>query len=258
MATQELHNVELVILDLDGVITQTAAMHAEAWKRMFDDFLLARSQRRNESFEPFRIERDYSRYVDGKPRYEGVAAFLESRDIQYPRGDPSDPPDKETICGLGNRKNQLFQQLLDAGGVTVFPDALAQIRVWRQRGIKTAVVSSSKNCQRVLAAAGLADLFDARVDGVVAEQRKLRGKPDPDMFLEAARDLDVDPSRAIVIEDAAAGVRAGSAGGFHCTIGLARDGDQETLRQHGADIIVRTLNELDVFPPTSKSSSRPC
>jgi alpha,alpha-trehalase len=250
---QTLRDIDLVILDLDGVITRTATVHAEAWKQLFDGFLRARCETLGETFEPFSIERDYGGYVDGKPRYDGVAAFLESRDIQLPRGEPSDPPEKETVCGLGNRKNLLFQQLLDEVGVTVFPDAVQQIRTWRQRAIKTAVVSSSKNCQRVLAAAGLRDLFDVRVDGLVAEQRRLSGKPDPDVFLEAARELDVAPSRAIVVEDAVAGVSAGRAGGFRWVIGVARDGDDSALRSHGADFVVRDLTEIRVDLPGTRT-----
>jgi alpha,alpha-trehalase len=256
MATQTLRDIELVILDLDGVITRAETVHAEAWKQLFDGFLRARCETLGETFEPFSVERDHREYVEGKPRYDGVAAFLESRDIQLPRGNPDDSPDRETVCGLGNRKNQLFQQLIDEVGVTVVPDAVQQIRAWRKQAIKTAVVSSSKNCQRLLAEVDLQGLFDARVDGLVAEQRGLNGKPDPDTFLEAARQLDVDPSCAVVIEDSIAGVSAGRAGGFRWVVGVARHGSERALREHGADIVVRDLTEirLHVAGPKAKVS----
>jgi alpha,alpha-trehalase len=180
-----------VVLDLDGVITRTAQLHARAWKRMFDAYLRQRAETRRESFEPFDIETDYRRYVDGRPRYDGVRTFLQSRGIELPEGDPSDPPSSVTVCGLGNRKNAVFHELLEESGVEVFEDAVGRIREWRARGLKTAIVSSSKNCARILKTAGLDELFDVRVDGVEASQLGLPGKPAPDIFLEAARRLGI-------------------------------------------------------------------
>ncbi len=236
--------VDGVILDLDGVITRTARVHARAWKRMFDDFLERRAERSGEPFEPFSIDEDYRRYVDGKPRYDGVRSFLESRGIELPEGDPEDGVQEKTVCGLGNRKNDLFRGLIAEGGVEVFDDAVRMIRLWRSRGLKTAVVSSSKNCQAVLRGAHLESLFDARVDGRDAEERELPGKPAPDLFLEAAEELGLAPARAVVVEDAAAGVEAGRAGGFGLVVGVARDADPGLLQRHGAHVVVRALDEL--------------
>jgi len=238
----ELSRYDAMILDLDGVVTRTAALHAQAWKQVFDDFF----SRRGGDFEPFDIARDYRRYVDGKPRYDGVRSFLASRGIALPEGAPSDPPKTETVCGLGNRKDELFLELLDRGnGVEVFEDTVEQIRRWRQRGLKTAVVSSSKNCRRVLRAAGLEELFDERVDGNTAEELGLAGKPAPDTFLQAARRLDVLPSRAAVFEDATAGVEAGRNGHFATVVGVARQGSHvASLYEAGADLVVGDLREL--------------
>jgi alpha,alpha-trehalase len=239
------HRIKAVILDLDGVITRTAAVHARAWKQMFDSYLKRRQQRADESYEPFDPDQDYRQYVDGKPRYEGARGFLQSRGLDLPYGDPEDGPGKETICGLGNWKNQLYQDLLEDMGVEVFDDAVRMLRRWRERGLKRAVVSSSKNCQKVLQLAGLEELFNVRVDGVTAEQQHLKGKPDPDIFLQAARDLEVKPSQAVVFEDAVAGVQAGRAGGFARVVGVAREGDGQALLDNGADVAVRRLDELD-------------
>lgn len=236
--------IEAVILDLDGVITRTAAVHARAWKQMFDAYRERRQQRGDESFEPF-SDQDYRQYVDGKPRYEGVRGFLQSRDLDLPYGDPGDEPGRETICGLGNWKNQLYHVLLEDKGVEVFDDAVRMLHRWRDRGLKRAVVSSSKNCRKVLQLADLEDLFDVRVDGVTAEQQHLKGKPDPDIFLRAARDLGVAPSQAVVFEDAVAGVQAGRAGGFAWVVGVARQGDGQALLDNGADVVVQRLDELD-------------
>jgi beta-phosphoglucomutase family hydrolase len=239
------HNIEAVILDLDGVITRTAAVHAQAWKQMFDAYRERRQQRGDDSYEPFDLDRDYRQYVDGKPRYEGVRSFLQSRGLDLPYGDPDDEPGQETICGLGNWKNQLYQDLLEDMGVEVFDDAVLMLRRWRDRGLKRAVVSSSKNCRKVLQLAGLTDLFDVRVDGVTAERLHLKGKPEPDIFLHAARDLGVAPSRAVVFEDAVAGVQAGRAGGFAWVVGVARQGQGQPLLDNGADVVVQRLDELD-------------
>ena len=235
---------DAAIFDLDGVITHTAALHAAAWKAMFDDYLQARAERGGTDYTPFDIDSDYRRYVDGKPRYDGVASFLESRDIHLPYGDSGDPDGKETVCGLGNRKNSLFRERLQREGVEVFDDALALIRRLRAAGLRTAVVSSSKNCQAVLRAADIEALFDERVDGVTSEELDLEGKPAPDIFLEAAKRLGVSPKRAVLFEDAVAGVQAGRAGGFGCTIGVDRNGQAEALREAGAQVVSSRLTEL--------------
>jgi beta-phosphoglucomutase family hydrolase len=237
-------NIKGVVLDLDGVITRTAAVHARAWKQMFDAYRQRRQKRGDKAFEPFDPDQDYREYVDGKPRYEGVRSFLQSRGIDLPYGDPEDGPDKETICGLGNWKNQLYQDFLEDMGVEVFDDAVDMLRRWRDQGLKRAVVSSSKNCRKVLEIADLTDLFDLRVDGVTAEQQGLKGKPDPDIFVYAARELGLEPSQAVVFEDAEAGVQAGRAGGFGWVVGVAREGEGQALLDNGADQVVQRLDEL--------------
>lgn len=235
---------QAVILDLDGVITQTASLHAQAWQQMFNDYLQQRSEQTSETYEPFDIETDYRRYVDGKPRYDGVQSFLAAREIALPQGQLDDDLEQETICGLGNRKNAIFLELLEQQGVKVFEDTVEQIRRWRDRGLKTAVVSSSRNCVRVLKAAGLLDLFDTKVDGVDSDELGLAGKPAPDIFLQAAQQLGVSPQQAIAIEDAISGVEAGRAGKFGLVVGVAREGDGAALKQHGADRVVHRLDEL--------------
>ena len=234
---------DAVIFDLDGVITRTARAHAAAWKAMFDEYLRRRD---GEKWVPFDLISDYRRYVDGMPRYDGVRSFLQSRGIELPWGSPEDPAHAETICGLGNRKNELFLKRLEQGGAEVFNSSVDLVRALRQAGMRTAVVSSSRNCALILRAAGALDLFDARVDGVDLERRGLKGKPAPDMFLAAARDLGASPERAVVVEDAQAGVEAGRAGGFGLVIGVARSGQAEALRSHGADAVVQDLAELSV------------
>lgn len=235
---------DAVLFDLDGVLTATASLHAACWKQMFDEYLQRRAAEGDEPFRPFEIATDYKRYVDGKLRYDGVRSFLLSRSIDLPWGDPEDPPDRETVCGLGNRKNELVGVLLETEGVDVFDESIEWLRRLRQEGFVTAVVSASKNCRRVLEAAGIAQLFDARVDGVVATQLGLSGKPAPDTFLEGARRLGVSPERAVVVEDAVAGVQAGRAGGFGLVIGVDRTGDPEPLRHGGAHLVVADLGEL--------------
>ncbi len=235
---------DAVILDMDGVITQTADLHAVAWRRMFDDYLKQRAKERGEPFRPFDPDRDYRAYIDGKPRYEGVKSFLASRDIDLPYGEESDTGGRETICGLGNRKNELFLELLGTKGPTVFDDAVEQIRTWRHAGIKTAVVTSSRNGTKIIRDAGLEDLFDACVDGLLASKLELPGKPAPDTFLEAARRLGVDPSEAVVFEDAIAGVQAGVEGRFGVVVGVARDSNADGLAQAGADVVVADLRAL--------------
>ena len=236
---------DAVLFDLDGVLTETATLHAAAWKQMFDTFLLRhRAETRGEPLELFDIDDDYRRYVDGKPRYDGVLSFLASRGIELPEGEPDDPPAADTVAGLGNRKNELVVELIEIEGVGAFPDSVRLVEELRRRGIRTAVVSSSANTAAVLRSAGIAHLFDARVDGTVAEELGLAGKPAPDTFLEAARRLDVAAQRAVVVEDALAGVEAGSAGGFGLVIGVDRLDQAQALRDHGADLVVTDLGEL--------------
>jgi beta-phosphoglucomutase family hydrolase len=235
---------DAVLFDLDGVITATATVHASAWKQMFDEFLAAHAERTGTPLVPFDIEDDYKPYVDGRPRYDGVATFLKSRDIDLPRGEPSDDPDQPTVCGLGNRKNTLIQEVLAHDGVEVF-EGSAKLVFWlHQQVIRQAIVSSSKNAEAVLDAAGIKDFFEVRVDGVVAARQKLPGKPRPDTFLEAARLLGVEPVRAVVVEDALAGVKAGVNGSFGLVIGVDREGEPEALKDAGADIVVDDLAEL--------------
>lgn len=238
--------LDAVLVDLDGVVTETAKVHARAWKRTFDDYLREHAARRGGAYHPFDLGKDYKIYVDGKPRYDGVASFLQSREIYLPRGEESDQPDKETICGLGNRKNEHYQASIREYGVEVYSSSIAFIRCVRSIGRKIAVVTSSRNCDEVLEAAGIADLFDAQVDGNVAREWFLDGKPAPDTYLEAAHRLGVDPSRACIIEDAVSGVQAGKAGKFGLVIGVSRDGEPGILRQCGADIVVSDLSEVDI------------
>ncbi len=235
---------DAVIFDLDGVITKTADVHAKAWKKMFDQYLQSRSDLDKEAARPFEIEPDYRLYVDGKPRYEGVRSFLESRGIEIPYGAPEDPPEKETICGLGNRKNDLFREVLSQQGVEIYDSTIDLIHELRNRGVKTAVVSSSKNCVDVLKAGKIEHLFDAKVDGADSARLGLKGKPDPDIFVEAARELEADPERCVVVEDAVAGVQAGRAGGFGCVIGVDRTGHAAGLKDGGADVVVPDLEEV--------------
>jgi trehalose-phosphatase len=235
---------DAVIFDLDGVITKTAEVHAAAWKQMFDEYLEKRGAREGTSYEPFDRAADYRRYVDGKPRYDGVKSFIESRSIDIPFGDPEDNPGEETICGLGNRKNQLFNKLLEKDGAPVFQSTVKLIRSLRQNGVKTAVASSSKNCAAVLESADLTHLFEAKVDGVDLAELGLAGKPAPDMFLEAASRLGVDPHRTIVVEDAIAGVEAGKRGNFGYVVGVDREDQAEALKASGADAVVKDLAEI--------------
>jgi beta-phosphoglucomutase family hydrolase len=233
-----------VLFDLDGVLTDTAGVHATAWQQMFDEFLRSWSSQHDQAFVPFDRARDYPRYLDGKPRYEGVRSFLESRHIELPEGTPDDPSDALTVDGLGNRKNDLVQQLLHSGGVTAYPGSVALLHHVRQIGLKTAVVSSSKNCLAVIEAAGIADQFDTRVDGLDVEHGGIPGKPAPDTFLEAACRLDVPAAKAVVFEDALAGVEAGRAGHFGLVVGVDRADQADALRAHGADVVVEDLAEL--------------
>lgn len=237
--------VDAVIFDLDGVITDTASVHAAAWKRMFDRFLADRPEREEEDHRPFSDE-DYYLYVDGKPRYDGVESFLASRGIPLARGDPGDTPSAETACGLGNRKDELFLERLRGQGVKSYPSSIVLLNRLRASDCRTAIISASRNCVDVLDAAGIADLFDAKVDGIDAGELGLKGKPDPAVFLEAARRLGVGPARAAVVEDALAGVEAGRRGGFALVIGVDRSGHGRELREHGANTLVGDLGEVRV------------
>jgi beta-phosphoglucomutase family hydrolase len=236
--------IKACLFDLDGVLTQTAKVHAAAWKTMFDEYLRKRAQDRGEQFREFDAVGDYDEYVDGKPRYDGVRSFLASRDIDLPQGSPSDPPDAETIDGLGNRKNELVLELIHRDGVQPYEGSVRFVNAVRDAGLRRAVVSSSTNCRDVLEAAGILDLFEEIVDGVVAEREHLAGKPAPDTFLAAARKLGVAPANAAVFEDALAGVEAGRAGSFGLVVGVDRVGQADALKQHGADIVVKDLAEL--------------
>jgi beta-phosphoglucomutase family hydrolase len=236
--------VRACLFDLDGVLTKTAVVHAQAWKQTFDDYLRARSQRTGEPFVAFDPVEDYDRYVDGRPRYDGVASFLASRGITLPPGQPDDPADAETVDGLGNRKNELLERLIHEHGVEAYEGSVRYVHAARDAGLRRAVVTSSANAVEVLTAAGIADLFDARIDGVVAARDQLRGKPAPDTYLAGARALGVEPSAAAVFEDALAGVEAGRAGPFGWVVGVDRVGQAAALREHGADVVVADLAEL--------------
>lgn len=238
--------VEACLFDLDGVLTDTAAVHAAAWKRMFDEYLRARAERTGEPFREFDTNKDYGPYVDGKRREDGTRSFLESRGIELPEGSPDDPPTAETVRGLGNRKNELVLALIEEDGVKVFDGSVEYLRRARAAGLRTAVVSSSANTRQVLETVGITDLFDARVDGVVAAERNLPGKPAPDTFLEGAREVGVPPERAAVFEDALAGVAAGRAGKFGYVVGVNRvDAEHAAgLAERGADVVVDDLSEL--------------
>jgi beta-phosphoglucomutase family hydrolase len=237
-------SVRACLFDLDGVLTETAKVHAAAWKEMFDHYLRARAAETNEDFVPFDQTKDYDTYVDGKPRYDGVRSFLASRQIELPEGHPDDPPSAQTVHGLGNRKNEIVLRKIHEQGVQAYEGSLRYVEAARDAGLRRAVVSSSTNCRDVLVAAGIEDLFEARIDGVVAEREHLKGKPAPDTFLAGARALDVTPDAAAVYEDALAGVEAGRAGGFGCVVGVDRVGQAEALREHGASIVVQDLAEL--------------
>lgn len=233
-----------VLFDLDGVLTDTASIHSRAWKVTFDDFLARRATIDGTEFVPFDIETDYRQHVDGRPRFEGVDQFLRSRGIELPWGRHDDPAGEATVCAVGNRKNDLVGTILKEQGVEVYPGSLELLKQLAADGMPMAVVTSSANAGAVLAAGSIADMFAVRVDGNVASRLGLRGKPHPDSFLEAARQLGVDPKEAAVIEDAISGVKAGRAGGFGLVIGVDRHGDAPTLLAAGADLVVTDLGEL--------------
>jgi beta-phosphoglucomutase family hydrolase len=232
------------LFDLDGVLTQTAKVHAQAWKEMFDGFLRDHAERTGQPFEEFDRPTDYDEYVDGKPRLDGVRSFLESRGIELPMGSPSDPPEAETIHALGTRKNDLVLQLIEEQGVEAYEGSVRFVEAAREQGLRRAVVSSSTNCEEVLRAAGIEHLFEVRIDGRVAEREQLNGKPAPDTFLAGARALGAEPAQCAVFEDAQAGVEAGRAGNFGWVVGVDRTGQAEALRRRGADLVVQDLGEL--------------
>ena len=236
--------VTACLFDLDGVLTQTAKVHAAAWKQMFDEYLKQRAEQHSERFVPFDSGRDYDEYVDGKPRYDGVRSFLASRGIELPQGTPDDPPDAETVDGLGNRKNRIVLRLIHEEGVQPYEGSVRYVEAARDAGLRRAVVSSSTNCRDVLKAAGISELFEEIVDGHVAERERLDGKPAPDTFLAGARALGVTHDHAVVFEDALAGVEAGRRGDFGFVVGVDRVGQADALKQHGADVVVRDLAEL--------------
>ncbi|MBS1886708.1 MAG: beta-phosphoglucomutase family hydrolase [Actinobacteria bacterium] len=245
--------ITALLFDLDGVLTKTAVVHDKAWKEMFDAFLERRAEERGEKFVPFDPGAEYNQYVDGKPRYDGVRSCLAARGIELPEGTPADPPEAETVCGLGNRKNDIVLDLIDKQGVEAYPGSVAFVEAARAAGLRRAVVSSSANCQEILEAAGIEDLFEARIDGVVADERHLKGKPAPDTFLAGAAALGVEPAAACVFEDAVSGVEAGRSGHFGHVVGVDRVDHAAALREHGADVVVADLAELILEAPGGRA-----
>ncbi len=246
------HSFDAVIFDLDGVITRTAQVHSRAWTRMFNDFLKAREEKHGEEYREFTHEGDYLPHVDGKPRYKGVADFLKSRKIDIPFGDPSDDPEKETVCGLGNRKNEYFTDILEKDGVEVYESTVELIKNLQKEDIRLGVASSSKNCKKVLEVSGLSEYFETRVDGLVSAEIGLKGKPEPDIFTTACDNLGVSYDRSVVVEDAVSGVMAGQKGGFGLTLGLDREGNRAALEKNGADIVLDDISELGGIPALDK------
>ncbi|MFQ5972283.1 MAG: beta-phosphoglucomutase family hydrolase [Alphaproteobacteria bacterium] len=238
--------LEGVLVDLDGVVTRTARVHGEAWRQLFDAYLQERATREGDAFEPFDLSGDYIAYVDGRERFDGVRAFLESRGIHLPYGEPSDPPDLETVCGLGNRKNELFNTVLREQGVEVFDTTVTLLHALRAAGLRTGCVSSSRNCKPVLEAAGLLDLFEAVVDGVYAAEHDIPGKPSPEPFLRCAALLGVTPDKTVVVEDAVSGVQSARAGDFKLVIGVDRGAGREALLAGGAHVVVGDLGEFAI------------
>lgn len=236
--------IRATLFDLDGVLTDTASVHKKAWKSMFDEFLQSRAQRAGTEFVPFDVDTDYLQYVDGKKREDGVRSFLASRDVDVPDGDPDDGADAETVFGLGNRKNEMFQHTLQTDGVEVFEGSRRYLEAVVKAGLGTAVVSSSANTREVLKLTGLDKFVQQRVDGVTLREQHIAGKPAPDSFLRAAELLGVTPAEAVVFEDALSGVEAGRAGKFGYVVGVDRVGHAEALRRNGADVVVTDLAEL--------------
>lgn len=237
-------DVTACLFDLDGVLTQTAAVHRAAWQETFDDYLRRRSARTGEPFQPFDPGDEYNRYVDGRRRADGIRTFLAARGISIPTGSPEDPPELDTVLGIGHRKNEIFLRRVRTDGVLVYDGSVTYVRAALRAGLRRAVVSASANTLEVLAAAGIGELMEVVVDGVVATREGLRGKPEPDTFLAAARLLEVAPEQAAVFEDSVAGVAAGRVGGFRFVVGVDRVGHAEELRRHGADVVVGDLSEL--------------
>jgi alpha,alpha-trehalase len=245
---------DAVVFDMDGVVTKTAVVHAIAWKRLFDDYMEERSQSTGEDWRPFDVEVDYRQYVDGKSRYDGVRSFLASRGIILPEGTPDDAIDVDTVCGLGNRKNGYFLEELEQHGVGVFESTVRLVRILHGVGIGTAIISASKNMALVLGVGGVGDLFSVCVDGITAAEMGLPGKPDPAVFVEAARRLGATIERTVVVEDARAGVEAGRRGSFGLVIGVDRTGDAKGLLAAGADVVVSDLADVFVDPPFSPAA----
>lgn len=243
--TNNTYSFDAVIFDLDGVITKTALVHAGAWKAMFDEYLSLREQRDKEPFKEFTHENDYLPYVDGKPRYKGVQSFLESRGVNIPFGDPGDPNDKETVCGLGNKKNIKFREVLESKGVEAYDAAIVLVKDLIAKGIRIGVASSSKNCQFILKRAGIEELFETRVDGVVSAELGLKGKPEGDIFVTAAKNVDAQPERSVVVEDAVSGVQAGKNGHFGLVLGVARENNEKELKDNGADVVITSFEGVD-------------
>lgn len=235
---------DAVLFDLDGVITDTARMHAACWKVMFNTYLKRRAEKSGEEFISFEIDTDYLEYVDGKPRYDGVRDFLASRDIVLEEGTPDSPATEESVCGLGNRKNELVNLRIQMHGINVFQSSVDFVDYIISSGLKTAIVSSSANSRTILKTAEIIDLFPVIVDGVTAKEKNLGGKPSPDMFLHAAEELGVEPGRCVVIEDAISGVQAGRNGNFGLVIGIARKENKEELIENGADIVLNDLGDI--------------
>lgn len=243
---QQFWDMSAVVFDMDGVITDTARAHADSWAAMFNEYLAARADEHDGNYRQF-TEADYLRYVDGKPRYEGVRSFLESRGIDLPEGTPDDDPETETICGLGNRKNLRFLEGLQQAGANAYPSTIRVVNELHNRGIAVGLITSSRNAGEILSSSGVADLFNVKVDGNDSAALGLAGKPEPDIFLEAVRRLGIRPEHAAVVEDARAGVEAGRRGGFGLVVGVDRAGQAEELLAGGADIVVSDLGELLVF-----------
>ena len=240
-----LFDLDAVVFDMDGVVTDTATVHASAWKKLFDAYLKQVAMATGVDFVPFDEKADYQRYVDGKNRYDGVRSFLESRGIHLPEGSPRDAAGSDTVCAVGNDKDTYFLAHVREHGVRAYESTIRLIGDLRAKGVKIGLVSASGNAEEVLEAAGVLDLFDERVDGIVAAELDLRGKPHPAMFCEASRRLGVEPARAAVVEDALAGVAAGRAGDFALVVGVARHGQFDALREAGADVVVADLAELE-------------
>lgn len=235
---------DAVLFDLDGVITSTEKIHCACWKKTFDEFLSRRASKRGEDFVPFNETDDYLEHVDGRPRYEGVRSFLFSRGIELPEGNRDSPPGEQSVFGLGNRKNQLFKETLEKESPGVYETSITLVRRLKEAGFRLGIVSSSRNCRAVMATVGIENLFEVTVDGITAAEKGLRGKPEPDTFIEAASVLGSKPEKSIIIEDAAAGVAAGVRGGFGFVIGVARKQNEDELLSNGADVVVSDLGEF--------------